>query len=1134
MRTLSFRYCTRAFLFERRFYMYQAQVQNNNIVFQPETADNPKMFQVYLNDAWHEVFCYGFAFEEEGYREGKLLFSVMSGSDSALQSIKGAIDVGSRGGLKFGHGVKTMTEYNFKSEKSLFAEKGKYEKFPMTLTNTRKGLAIVHEDILNNSRYVLSFESDPADDVAQLLGGPKYGLYILPEWRHIVLEELIKEKYLVKHDMYIDHSVFPDGLHLYSINLSEEEADAFLSSLIKRGELKFPKEGTGESVVESTDLTNYLLTFNGLMANELLEKVELGHDATIEPSIEKFDTYPRELFPVQAHTSTAVAKRLQKQKAVIIQGEMSTGKSSMMTAIADGVHALKNKQGYHACLLCPPSLTRKWPLEVKELLPEAEVHVIDNSSKLIKYHREWVSKGMPKPTRPTFFIISFTVMRDDARTVPAYQFQYRKTKKQGANDYDAYRMGYYCSDCGKAHQVVEDKRSHIDENGIEQIVTTTHPMTESEFGSSRRINNSKLPANAFCYHCGSSLWTKKVMSRYKSFKQWTKHEQTLIKAIDQGDDLRVILDNQKVVESAKGMPRRVATIEYIRRKMKNFFDISIVDEVHMLKGGMTAQGNSLGSLAAVSKKVVAGTGTLFGGKAEDIYYLLWRLFPTDMVKSGYQYEEVTRFNEEYGNIEETVIQRKEGSGEYSNTNSRGGDRKSSKKVLPGISPFIFSRYMIQNVINVRLKDVWPDPVDLIDTPTIFVPMPDELRDNYDRMISAFQSKIQANRKAGSRLYPQMTDYGIAYPDNPFTFPDALMKMPNGSRELIWNATHMSEEVTLPKEEKLQEIIQSEMSEGRASIVYVRDTGSSTEGRDIRPRLKQKLEEIGAKVLILDTSTVANNKRSEWLKQKIEEDGYDVCIVSQELVKVGLDLLCTPTLIFYQFSWSLFTINQAARRAWRIGQTEECRLFYLAYENSFQEKMAQIIAMKNRATAAINGEVSSDGLSAMLGDEGDLQSMLIQSVKRGGKVLKGSAEDFIAQSSDRARELVASIGKKRVKAPIDLLTQWIQNEIKGPTTLKVMLENKEKILQNIKQGKVTGFTFKEHKLVVDIVEALGFSREAVSDGAILKHLINEVESIDKPVKKPIVEPQVIELPKKKVRKSSKKRISDDQMAFDLFG
>lgn len=1104
-------------------------------MYQVETQDNPKMFQVYLNQAWHEVFCYAFAFESDTSRDGKLLFSIMSGSDSALQSIKGAIDVGTRGGLKFGYGEKTNTEYQFRTEKTLYAEKGKYTKYPMTLTHSRKGLAIVHEDVLNNSKYVLSFESDPADDIAQLLGGPKYGLYILPEWRQTVLEELIRANHLVKHELYIDRDVFPDGLHLYSINLTEEEADTFISSLIKQGKLIFPKSGTGEKVIEYTDLTNYLLTFNGQMAKELLEKVQLGHDATVDEIIDKYGTYPRELFPVQGHTSTAVAKRLLTQKAVIIQGEMSTGKSSMMTAIADGYHYLRGKDGYHACLLCPPSLTAKWPMEIKELIPEADVHVIDNTSKLIRYHQEWISKGRPKPTRPTFFVISFTTMRDDARTVRALNFQHRKTKKQKESETEPYRMGFYCTDCGKPHQVVEDVKTHIDENGVEEEIATTHAMTEVEFGASRRLNNSKLPANAFCYYCGSSLWTKKVVNRYKGFKQWTSHEKAIIECLKREDDYRIVMDAQPEFESAQGIPRRVATIEYIRRKMKSFFDISIVDEVHMLKGGMTAQGNSLGSLAAVSKKVVAGTGTLFGGKAEDIYFTLWRLFPGDMVKSGFRYEEVTRFNEEYGNIEETVIERRESSGEYSNTNSRGGDRKSSKKVLPGISPFIFSRYMIHNVINVRLKDVWPDPVDLVDTPTIFVPMTEELESHYQSMIAKFESAINANKKDGSRLYPQMTDYGIAYPDNPFKFPDAQMKMPDGKRTLIWKATHLDPDTTLPKEEKLQEIVKSEMSEGRASIVYVRDTGSTTEGRDLRPRLKQKLEEIGAKVCVLDTTSVANNKRSEWLKKKIASEGYDVCIVSQELVKVGLDLLCTPTLIFYQFSWSLFTINQAARRAWRIGQTEECRLFYLAYESSFQQEMAKLIAMKNRATAAINGEVSSDGLSAMLGDEGDLQSMLIESVKKGGSILKGSAEDWISQTSDRARELLASIGKSRVKTPIELLANWIQTEIKGPTTQQAMLANKQTILQNILDGKITGFKLEQHGLEVDIVEAFGFSREAVSDGAILRHLL--IEEKKPAVKKPVVErPEstIIQLATTKKKRGKIKKVSEDQMAFDLFG
>lgn len=92
-----------------------------------ETEDKPKMLQVYLKDAYHEVFCYGLAFEEEGRYKDKLLFTIISGSDSALQSMKGAIDLGVRSGINFGYGEKGTTDYRFHHETSLEAEKGQYE-----------------------------------------------------------------------------------------------------------------------------------------------------------------------------------------------------------------------------------------------------------------------------------------------------------------------------------------------------------------------------------------------------------------------------------------------------------------------------------------------------------------------------------------------------------------------------------------------------------------------------------------------------------------------------------------------------------------------------------------------------------------------------------------------------------------------------------------------------------------------------------------------------------------------------------------------------------------------------------------------------------------------------------------------
>lgn len=159
-----------------------------------------------------------------------------------------------------------------------------------------------------------------------------------------------------------------------------------------------------------------------------------------------------------------------------------------------------------------------------------------------------------------------------------------------------------------------------------------------------------------------------------------------------------------------------------------------------------------------------------------------------------------------------------------------------------------------------------------------------------------------------------------------------------------------------------------------------------------------------------------------------------------------------------------------------------------YKDTFQESMATLIAMKNRATAAINGEVSSDGLSAMLGDSGDLQSMLIESVKKGNKVIKGSAEDWVSQTSDKARELLANIGKKKPKTLYEQFIAWVNASIQAEGTKNVMKRKANSILQSIERGNVQGFTTKNGILSVDLVEAFGLNQ--VPDGLIMAHLVKE--------------------------------------------
>lgn len=1092
-----------------------------------EVKDQPKMLEVYLEQSYQDAFCYALACEqpEKEWQYPKLLLAIISGSDSTLQSMKAAVDIGSMG-LHFGYGEKELTGYSFKKEFQIESEKGKYEKFPMTINSNRKAIAIVHDSLLGNDDFVLSFNGNPAEDIRQLLGGGKYGLHILPEWKDIIFHTLLKRGYVEELDFYYDKYLFENDFGIYKLNLEEEQADSLISELIKNKELLFPGEGTGESLEEITDLTNYMTSYVESMVNKLSDEVTPTHNPMEEEAYTHFNSYNRELFPVQAHVATAAAKRLKEQKSLIIQGEMSTGKTTMLVALADAYFKEKNKKGFFACVMVPPSLTKKWPEEIKEIIPDADVHVISESKKLIEYHTEWTNKGRPKPSRPTFFVISFTTMRGDSAIVPAVSFIRHKTRKQLEEGMSPYKYGFYCPDCGKAHQVIENTSTQLNEKGEEVTVHSKRTMGADEFGDGRRLNNAQKPANAFCSECGGSLWTKKVPTRYQGFSEWTKHENKVTHAALQGnkkfiDHLQV---SQKDIPKVVGRPRKVAASEYIRRKMNNFFDIALIDEIHELKSGMSAQGMSLANLVSTSKKAVGATGTLFGGKAEDVYFLLWRLFPHLMVENGFKFSEVRKWNEDYGNIETTIIE--QGDDEYTNKQSRGGTKR-TEKILPGISPFVFGKFLVQNAILVRLIDVWPDPVEFVNVPTILVPMDNELRKRYDDMVFEFERQIDS-RSDGHKLYLPLTSTGIAYPDNPFTYPEVRMLNEEGEREVIWSPDHLSNDITLNKEKKLQEIIKGEMSEGRKSIVYCRDTGSTVEGRDVRPRLQKVLEEIGAKVAILDTSSTKTNSRSEWVRKKIEKEGYDVIIVSQELVKVGIDLLCTPTLIFYQFSWSLFTINQAARRSWRIGQTFECRLFYLAYEECYQEQMAQLIAMKNKAASAINGDVSSDGLSAMLGDQGDLQSMLIESIKK-GTTLKGSTEEWVAESSDRAREILAGVGKSRKATLLEQYKKWVHQTIQTQSTVNVLLKKSESILKNIKNGKVTGFSTNQGSLEIDLVEAFGF--DMVEDGAILSYLTESERkhAPSSPYDVDIFEIKVDEQPKKKRKKSP----ADGQLAFSLF-
>ena len=99
-------------------------------------------------------------------------------------------------------------------------------------------------------------------------------------------------------------------------------------------------------------------------------------------------------------------------------------------------------------------------------------------------------------------------------------------------------------------------------------------------------------------------------------------------------------------------PARYPLADYIKHRMKGFFDLLIGDEVHEFKGRGSAQGIAAGILADVCGKSLSLTGTLLGGYSSTIFHLLYRFSPEIRTEFGRSDEH--RWIQRYGFEEVTV------------------------------------------------------------------------------------------------------------------------------------------------------------------------------------------------------------------------------------------------------------------------------------------------------------------------------------------------------------------------------------------------------------------------------------------------------------------------------------------------
>ena len=471
-------------------------------------------------------------------------------------------------------------------------------------------------------------------------------------------------------------------------------------------------------------------------------------------------------------------------------------------------------------------------------------------------------------------------------------------------------------------------------------------------------------------------------------------------------------------EADNSGPKRYPLADYIKHRMKGFFDLLVTDEVHEYKGRGSAQGIAAGILADVCRKSLSLSGTLMGGYSSTLFHLLYRFSPEIRTEFGRSDEH--RWIERYG-FEEVTVGKPDDDALEDGRNSR---RRSYRKVVrerPGLVPSALF-HIIGNTVFLRLSDVASGLPDY-DEQILVSGMDTEedatgysQRSAYITVFEELRKELANALKAGSkRLLATYLQTLLAYPEG-CTKGETVFDPRTG--DIIVSVPPLSEDKLYPKEKALVDLVAAERMAGRRVLVYVTHTGT----RDITGRMEDILTGHGFRVAVMKADAVAPDKREKWVADRVQK-GLDVMICHPRLVQTGLDLIDFPTLVWYETDYSVYVMRQASRRSWRIGQTRPVKVVFMSYKNTLQADALKLVAKKLQSSLAVEGELPEDGL-ATYGDDGDDVMMALAR-----KIVSGdedeaddeTMEEVLAQARNaesEAEEYLVDDGWKAVEVELE--------------------------------------------------------------------------------------------------------------------
>lgn len=786
----------------------------------------------------------------------------------------------------------------------------------------------------------------------------KTSIPLIPEFKDYILDECFKKKILVQLEV-LSTSVRFDAYMLEMRN-DEKEMEEIVNRGLKTGRISIPNAVKGSGFENIKTVSQYLNKYGITIANRIRESFNPLFDPASEDICDRIKringnlkkNVGYSLYPAQLAVAEAVKRRLDKSKVGLIVAECGSGKTKI-GSVALAAHQ-GGKKSFNV-VLCPSHVTKKWVREIEETLPNTEARVVYNLADIDSVYEEY-----QKGSKTKYIILSKERARDGYMRRPAVI----RSKSKRA---------YICPWCGEKVLMQE------------KIDGTNYWVNADQFFFKKENNQ-----NHKCRKCGKPLWTVLNPNDKKlSHNKWVKiggygfvYRDFAMRHFEKTKDVKVlaklqsIIDNPDMVFIARGAYVRYSMSSYIAEHIKKV-DGVILDELHQFKGD-SGQGDAMETLVGYSDKVIGMTATLINGYSSGMFYLLYRIVPHLMKVDNKEYSNPKTFNSEYG-VTEATYELEEG--EY-NANS-----KSSKKLLhirqrPGVSPLVYSRFLIDCAVFLSLNDMGKHLPEYEEIP-IQLDLREDIKKAYDKIEDAYRSTLRWRDGSANKVMSKFLSLLTTYPDQPYK--NEPIYYPGHTKPMVTPKELSSIDELNEKDITTLEIVDKKVKDGGRVLIY-----TSWVKIDTQDKLKKVLEEKGYRVAVLEQKIIPE-KREEWVEKRIEQ-GLDVLITNPSLVETGLDLNAFTTLIYYNIGYNLFTFRQSSRRSWRINQTApRIEVYILYFKGVMQARAIRLMATKLAVATLVEGNFSDEGLAAM-SDCADMTSELAKELTKG---IRDEVEDVAA-------------------------------------------------------------------------------------------------------------------------------------------